>query len=267
MSQIKNILTIAGSDSGGGAGVQADIKTISALGCYSLSVVTAVTSQNTQEVNDIHEIPPGIVRSQCDAVFKDIRIDAVKIGMIFNTEIIQEVAKALRIYAPKFVVLDPVMVSTTGSRLMIESAIEDIKNTLLPLSTIVTPNIPEASLLLGKKIDSYLDMKKASEEMLGFKSKYVLIKGGHLKNTDLSKDILTSKDEEAWFSSDRIKTKNTHGTGCTFSSAIACFLAMGVSPQESVGRAKKYIYNTILHSTKLSVGEGSGPVHHFYKHW
>ena len=255
-----NLLTIAGSDSCGGAGIQADIKTFSAHGCYGMSIITAVTAQNTQGVADSLDIPPEMIKAQADAVFSDIRVDAVKTGMLSCTDTIRCVADILKKYTPKFYVLDPVMISKSGFALLKDEAIDSIIKMLLPICTIVTPNIPEAQAISGIGINSEDDAKAAAEKIYSFGPKNVLIKGGHLSGEPV--DLLYDGKDFTIFPGRRIDTKNTHGTGCTLSAAIACNLAGGMNTAEAVGAAKKYVTTGIEHS--LDIGAGCGPLHHFY---
>lgn len=261
---MKNLLTIAGSDSGGGAGIQADIKTFAAHGGYGMSVITSVTAQNTMGVTAIHDIPADMVCAQMDAVFSDIRVDGVKVGMLSNPEIVSAVADRLRHYAPKIIIVDPVMVSTSGSKLLSDDAVRLIKSELIPFATMVTPNIPEAEVLTGLKISSTDDMGKAAEIIGALGCRYVLVKGGHLSDT--ANDLLYDSDGEIKiFEGTRLKSKNTHGTGCSISSAICANLAKGMDAAKAVGEAKKYIRVGIENS--VSIGHGSGPIHHFYDLW
>ena len=260
------VLTIAGSDSGGGAGIQADIKTISATGGYGCSVITALTAQNTQGVSAIYPISSEFVEQQLDAVFCDLNVIAVKIGMLSDETIIAAVAKKLRQYAPKYIVLDPVMVATSGDMLLKSTAMETLKTALFPLADVITPNLPEAAA----STDS--ELPKTEEEMvaiinklrdLGAKS--ILLKGGHCEGDRSSTDLLISTDRVERFSVSRIDTANTHGTGCTLSSAIASYLAQGHELWPSVSLAKNYITKAIYHADELNIGKGHGPVNHFFK--
>ena len=257
---MKKVLTIAGSDSGGGAGIQADLKTFCAHGVYGMSVIVAVTAQNTQKVIDVQDIDPDIIEKQIDAVFEDIGCDAVKIGMISRIESIKTVSKKLKKYKPKSIVLDPVMISKSGYPLINPNAVETLVHELIPLATVVTPNIPEAEKISGIKIKTIEDMKEAAEVIYKIGPKSVLVKGGHLVND--ATDILYDGKDITYIKSERINTKNTHGTGCTLSSAIASNLALGMDIKEAVREAKKYITTAIRHS--LSIGKGVGPTNHFY---
>jgi len=254
-------LTIAGSDSSGGAGIQADLKTFQAHGVFGMSAVTAVTVQNTQKVFDIQEIEPGIVHDQITCLFDDAEIHAVKIGMVSSIELIQAIAKALMAVKPPSVILDPVMISKSGYRLLNQDAQYALVHYLFPLSDVVTPNIYEAEVLIDKKVATVDEMKIAAQEILKLGAKNVVVKGGHL-GEDRATDILYDGQEFKALESRRIETKNTHGTGCTFSSAIAANIALGKGFFEAVTLAKTYITGAIEHS--LSIGQGHGPTHHFY---
>ena len=258
---MKTVLTIAGSDSIGGAGIQADIKTISANGCYAMSVITSVTAQNTLGVSGIHDIPPEFAEKQLEAVFSDIRPDAVKIGMLSDTKIINSVADFLKRENAENVVADTVMVSTSGHRLITEDAVKTLVEKIFPVADIVTPNIPEAETLTGMKIESESDMKAAAKKIMNLGCKSVLVKGGHLKNT--AADVFYDGREFSVFRNVIIDNPNTHGTGCTLSSAIAANLALGHSMAESVENAKNYVTGAIADG--LDLGKGRGPLNHFYK--
>jgi len=258
---MKTALTIAGSDSGGGAGIQADLKTFAANGIYGMSVITAVTAQNTVEVRSVQNIDVQIIQDQIEAVFDDIKVDAVKIGMLSSPSIVTTVTDALAKYQPNHIVVDPVMVSKGGHRLLAEDAISTLKKTLMPFADIITPNIPEAEILTKQKIANELDMKNACISLIKQGAKSVLLKGGHLR-TDPN-DLFYDGDEFYWIKGKRIHTKNTHGTGCTLSSAIAANLAKEHTLLTSVQLAKAYIELAIEHS--LSLGNGHGPTNHFYE--
>lgn len=262
---MKNLLTIAGSDSSGGAGIQADLKTFAAHKTYGMSVITAVTAQNTLGVLGVQNISSKIVEQQLVAVFEDVRVDAVKIGMLSTATIIRTVAKALRKYKPKFVVLDPVMVSKSGHNLLDPKAVQTLINELLPLATVVTPNIPEAEVLTNLKIQYEKDMELAAKLIYSHGAKYVLIKGGHANGS--ARDVLynSKTDEFLWFDAERVKTEHTHGTGCSLSSAIAANLANGLTMSKAVAEAKNYVLLGIKHG--LAIGDGHGPIHHFVKMW
>lgn len=272
---IKNILSIAGSDPSGGAGIQADLKTFSALGCYGMSVLSALTAQNTKGVRDVKILSTNFIKAQLEAIFEDIRIDAVKIGMAGNENSIEVIANTIERYRPAIVVLDPVMVAQSGDVLLEGGAVQALKRRLLPLATIVTPNIPEAEVLIGKDMNDPSLKNDANEknfmgmtsEVLELGCPAVLLKGGHMDGT-LSTDFLHQTGQAPiTFEAQRIKTANNHGTGCTLSSALACFLAQGHEMEDAVQRAKNYITGALSGSGDLDVGGGAGPVHHFYKLW
>lgn len=252
---MKRILTIAGSDSGGGAGIQADLKAITLLGGYGMSVLTALTAQNTLGVQAIHEIPASFVGEQIDSVLTDIGVDAIKTGMLANTEIIEVVAKKIKQYGVKRVVVDPVMVAKGGDPLLRQEAIDHLIRKLIPLATVVTPNLPEASVLSGMKINSREGMKRAARQIFELGAKNVVVKGGHLKGMAI--DLLYDGKHYFEIEGRRVETKNTHGTGCTFASALATCLAKGESILDSVRHAKTFITLAIQHS--LSLGHGTGP--------
>lgn len=256
---MKHLLTIAGSDSSGGAGIQADLKTFSALGTYGMSVITAVTAQNTCGVTMVQNIDTQVVEAQVNAVFDDIQVDAVKIGMVSDKDIIRKIAQRLRFYKPPIIVVDPVMVSKSGYPLLAPEACETLIKELLPLATLVTPNLPEASVIVGFDVNSKADMLKAAKIIVSLGAKSVLVKGGHLEET--ADDLLYDGHEAVWFKGERIATKNTHGTGCTLSSALAANLAQGLSLKEAVRTSKEYVTLAIRYS--LEIGSGCGPTHHF----
>ncbi|MDE1326373.1 bifunctional hydroxymethylpyrimidine kinase/phosphomethylpyrimidine kinase [Vibrio aestuarianus] len=264
-SHIPIVLTIAGSDSGGGAGIQADIKAISATGGYACSVITALTAQNTQRVSGVLPVPVTFIEQQLDAVFTDLNIIAVKVGMLADANIIQIVAQKLRQYQPQFIVLDPVMVATSGDLLLQPEAIDSLKTHLLPIATVVTPNLAEAAALLGSTVPTTeAKMHQMAEKMRGLDCFAVLLKGGHLEDEANSNDLLITADKTHVFQAQRIATLNTHGTGCTLSSAIASYLAQGNDLQAAVSRAKQYLSQAISCADRLHVGHGHGPVDHFY---
>lgn len=254
----KTALTIAGSDSSGGAGIQADIKTMMANGVYAMSAVTALTAQNTTGVTGIMEVTPEFLQLQLEAVFTDIYPDAVKIGMVSGTALIHCIAEALRKYQAKNVVVDPVMVATSGARLMEEDALAVLKEELFPLATILTPNIPEAEIICGRKITDASDMVQAAEQIGNRYGCAVLVKGGHQLND--ANDFLWDAGKCQWFYGKRIDNPNTHGTGCTLSSAIASNLAKGEPLPEAVRRAKDYLSEAL--AAMLDLGRGSGPLDH-----
>lgn len=258
---MKTALTIAGSDSGGGAGIQADLKAFAANGVFGMSVITAVTAQNTQEVRSVQNIDRAIITDQIEAVFEDLPVDAVKIGMLSSVEIVQTVAGTLKKYQPTQLVLDPVMVSKGGHYLLQQEAMQALKKEMIPLASIVTPNIPEAEVLTGITIRTTDDMKEACLFIKNLGANTVLLKGGHLDGPP--NDLFYDGENFHWIKGERIHTKNTHGTGCTLSSAIAANLAKGATMLEAVTEAKRYITNAIQHS--LDLGHGHGPTHHFYE--
>lgn len=258
---MKNLLTIAGSDCSGGAGIQADLKTFAAHGTYGMSVIVSVVAENTSRVISIQDIDPGMIRNQIDAVFEDIRVDGVKVGMLSSAEIISAVALKLRQYHPRRPVIDPVMAAKGGSPLMQNNALDTLINEMIPLAFLLTPNIPEAETITGKKITTNEDMREAARSIMGMGAQNVLIKGGHLIGA--AEDILYDGKEFTHYRGPRIATKNTHGTGCTFSSAIAANLANGMELGEAVRAAKEYITMAIEHA--LPIGKGHGPVNHFYQ--
>ena len=265
---IVNVLTIAGSDSGGGAGIQADLKTFSALGTYGASVITALTAQNTRAVSAIHDVPPTFVRAQLDAVFDDIEFAAVKVGMLSRPEIIDAVADRLHRHGARNVVLDPVMVAKSGDRLLRAEAVAALKALLLPLATVLTPNLPEAAVLLD--LDQARDaagMIEAAARLRELGPHAVLLKGGHLEVGAESIDVLVDGAPPLTLAAPRIATANTHGTGCTLSSAIAALLARGLPLRRAAREAKAYVTAAIRAAYRLDVGHGHGPVHHFHALW
>lgn len=257
---MKKVLTIAGSDSSGGAGIQADIKTITAHGMYAMSVITALTAQNTTGVTGILEVPAEFVAKQMDAVFQDIRPDAVKIGMLSGGEVMETVAERLRFYKAEHIVLDPVMVATSGSSLMKDGAGEVLLETLMPLAELITPNIPEGEAISGIQIGNSGDMARAAEWIGKKTGSAVLLKGGHLK--EKADDFLWVQGGGRWFVGEKLQNPNTHGTGCTLSSALTCNLAAGRSLRDSVERAKNFVAGAI--GAGLDLGAGSGPLNHMY---
>ena len=263
-NNIKNVLSIAGSDPSGGAGIQADLKTFAANGVYGMAAITALTVQNTVGVQGIHLVPAKFVSTQIEAIFSDIAVSSVKVGMIGNAEIAEGVGTTLAKYRNLISVVDPVMVAKGGSPLLDKKAIQAVKDNLIPLATIVTPNLPEAAILLGSSIaKSEEDMIYQGKALLNLGPKSILMKGGHSEGIT-SNDLLVTENNYVWFKEKRINTKNTHGTGCTLSSSIASFLAKDFSVEESVSKAKKFVTNAIRNSEKLSVGKGHGPTNHFY---
>lgn len=257
---MKKVLTIAGSDCSGGAGIQADIKTITVHKMYAMSVITALTAQNTTGVYGIEEASKEFIGKQIDCIFKDIEPNAVKIGMVSNSEIIKVIAEKLKYYNAKNIVLDPVMVSTSGSKLICDEAINMLVDKLMPLSRVITPNLEEAEVLCGFKVKNQEDMVKAGKAISKKLDIAVLIKGGHLSEDAI--DILYEGGKITYFKSERIDNFNTHGTGCTLSSAIACNLANGENLEESIKKAKEYLTGAI--KANLNIGEGRGPLEHTY---
>lgn len=258
---MKKVLSVAGSDCSGGAGIQADIKTISAHGLYAMSVITALTAQNTTGVNGIYPVTPEFVTMQLDSIFSDIFPDSIKTGMLSDEGIITAVSDSLKKYHAGNTVVDPVMVSTSGSALLRKEAVKALTEKLFPLSSVITPNIPEAEVLCGISIRCAEDMIKAAEMISSETGAAVLVKGGH--SISDATDILCEKGKISYFRSERIDNPNTHGTGCTLSSAIACGLAEGMSLTDSIARAKKYISGAL--SAGLDLGKGSGPLDHMYR--
>ncbi|KWC93961.1 hydroxymethylpyrimidine/phosphomethylpyrimidine kinase [Burkholderia cepacia] len=265
---IPNILTIAGSDSGGGAGIQADLKTFSALGAYGASAITALTAQNTRGVTGVQAPDAAFVTAQLDAVFSDIRIDAVKIGMLANAAIVHAVADALRRFAPRFVVLDTVMISKSSHALLAPEAVDALRDALLPLATVVTPNLPEAAALLNDvPATTEDDMVRQGRALLQTGARAVLMKGGHLPDASASPDWLVEAARSVRLDGARVPVSNTHGTGCTLSSAIAALLPQQPDLESAVREAKTYLTGAIAASGHLDVGHGVGPVHHFHRWW
>lgn len=262
-------VTIAGSDSGGGAGIQADLKTFSALGVYGASVITALTAQNTLGVTGIHDVPPAFITAQMDAVFSDIATarSAVKIGMLSQVSTIEAVAAGLAKHNQSNIVLDPVMIATSGDRLLKAEAIDTLIRVLIPRARVITPNLPEAAALIDSPIaEGEVSMRAQAERLLHLGAQAVLIKGGHGSGEE-SVDLLVQRDGVTRFAAPRIETENTHGTGCTLSSAVAAGLAKGLDLVEAVRQAKDYVTGAIAASSKLEIGSGHGPVHHFYRWW
>ena len=257
---MKTALTIAGSDSSGGAGIQADIKTMTANGVFAMSAVTALTAQNTTGVTGIMEVSPEFLKEQIDCIFTDIRPDAVKIGMVSSAELIRAIAEKLKEYQAENIVVDPVMVATSGAKLISDDAIGILKEALLPMADILTPNIPEAEVLSGMEVKTEEDMVKAAEKISRTYRCAVLLKGGHQLND--ANDLLCRGEEHRWFYGKRIDNPNTHGTGCTLSSAIASNLAKGFDMETAVERAKAYISGAL--GAMLDLGKGSGPMNHAF---
>lgn len=260
-------LTIAGSDSGGGAGIQADLKTFSALGVYGASVIVALTAQNTVGVQGIHDVPPDFVAQQMDSVFSDLAVKAVKIGMVSNAASIAAIADGLRRHGQKNTVIDPVMVATSGDRLLAPAAMDALRQKLIPEALIITPNLHEAAALLDAPMAGTVDaMIAQGEQLLALGAPHVLVKGGHGDSAE-STDVLVSRAGVRCFSAPRIATRNTHGTGCTLSSAIAAGLAKGLPLMDAIESAKSYVTAALAASGRIAIGEGHGPVHHFHRWW
>ncbi|MCA6117722.1 bifunctional hydroxymethylpyrimidine kinase/phosphomethylpyrimidine kinase [Bradyrhizobium sp. WSM 1738] len=258
-------LTIAGSDSSGGAGIQADLKTFAALGAYGASVITALTAQNTQGVSGIHQVPAEFVTAQIDAVFSDLIVGAVKIGMVAQVPVIDAIAAGLKRWSPKHVVLDPVMVATSGDRLLAEEAVNALRTRLIPLASVITPNLPEAAALLDEPMArDTAAIEHQGRRLLALGCEAVLIKGGHGEGAE-STDYLFTASGTIALTAPRIATKNTHGTGCSLSSAIAAGLAKGEGMETAVRNAKTWVTAAIAAADRFSVGRGHGPVHHFHK--
>lgn len=272
---IPNVLSIAGSDPSGGAGIQADLKTFSALGAYGMCVITALTAQNTQGVSAIHNVPTEFVTLQLDMLFQDSQIAAVKIGMLSQTDIVLAVADVLRTYQPIFVVLDPVMVATSGDKLLDDDAISAVRQHLLPLANVITPNLPEAAVLLNQTpAQDWRGMQVTAQALQQYTNAAVLLKGGHLRYAENSNDLLRVKQREICLSAPRVDTLHTHGTGCTLSSAIAALLPQKVAVLAyeeaiiaAVQEAKTYLTKALQYGNDLQVGKGRGPVQHFYQYW
>ena len=259
------VLTIAGSDSGGGAGIQADLKTIAANGCYGMSVITALTAQNTKGVFGIHPVPVEFVQQQLQVVLSDIGSDAIKIGMLFSSELIEMIASELKVHAVKNIVLDPVMVAQSGDKLLREEAVTALKTSLIPVAHLITPNLPEASVLLGREITTSSELKDAAVELSELGCANILIKGGHLEEGDCDDLLYMGESGEVrTYPVKRIETTNNHGTGCTLSSAIAAGLAKGLTIEEAVAAGKEYITGAIRSGADYKIGGGHGPVDHFY---
>ena len=259
--QPPRILTIAGSDSGGGAGIEADLKTFTALGVYGMAAITSITAQNTIEVTAVYDLPPDLVAEQIDVVIRDIGVDAAKTGMLSHAGIVEAVANAVARNGIVKLVVDPVMLSKGGATLLQNAAQAAIKERLMPLAFVATPNIPEAEILSGLRIESVEDVREAAKRIAGLGARHVLIKGGHLEGPEAT-DYWYDGDGFREFSAPRIETRNTHGTGCTYSAAIAAHLGMGLEMGEAVRRAKEYLSGAIEHS--FALGKGHGPLNHFW---
>lgn len=256
------VLSIAGSDSGGGAGIQADLKTFSALGCFGMTAITALTAQNTCGVRSIHGVPPEMLRDQIDAVMEDIGADAVKIGMLHSPEVVRTVAQAIDRHGLSNVVFDPVMVATSGAVLIDNNAVEVLVRELFGRVAVITPNLDEAALLVGQALTSPQDMEQAAMTLLGQGARAVLLKGGHLQGPVVVDLLVTSEGEKIWMEGDRIHSPNTHGTGCTLSSAMAAHLALGASLTEAVQRGREFVRAALLAGSRVRTGQCSGPLNH-----
>lgn len=263
MSTLNKAMTIAGSDSGGGAGIQADLKTFASLGVYGTSALTAITAQNTLGVTEVFELPSAIVSAQIDAILSDIGTQATKTGMLFSSEIIKVVTGKVKQHSLHNLVVDPVMVAKGGDRLLREEAIEALVNLLIPLATVVTPNLPEAAVLVGRDVDSLEDAKQAAKDIVSMGAYSAVVKGGHLQGDAI--DVFYDGESLREFAAVRLDTKNTHGTGCTFASAITAGLATGISIEHAVEQAKEYVTEAIRNA--LSIGGGHGPLNHFHERW
>ena len=261
-SRYARVLTIAGSDSGGGAGIQADLKTFAALGCYGMSAITALTAQNTVGVQAIHAVPPSFLKAQLQSVIEDIGVDAVKIGMLHEPGVVEVVAWAIEHYHLQHVVLDPVMVATSGDRLIADETVRVLVERLFPLASVITPNLDEASLLLEQPIESVEALSTAAHALLAQGAKAVLLKGGHLNGEQVVDVLARPGQTDVVLSSSRIVSQNTHGTGCTLSSAIAAHLALGQSLEQAVHSARAYILSAIQAGARVRVGHGHGPLNH-----
>ncbi len=256
------VLSIAGSDSGGGAGIQADLKTFAALGCYGMTAITALTAQNTLGVRAIHAVPLAVLRDQIDAVVEDIGVDAVKIGMLHSAETVREVAAGLQRHNLRRVVLDPVMIATSGAVLIDTEAVDVLVRELFPLATVVTPNLDEAALLVGRPLESEADMESAAHQLLEMGARAVLLKGGHLAGETVSDLLLSREAPPLWLRGTRIASRNTHGTGCTLSSAIASYLALGSDLLQAVERSREFVRGALQAGAQVRTGAGSGPLNH-----
>lgn len=270
VKRYNTVLSIAGSDGSGGAGIQADIKTISACGGYAMTAITAITIQNTVGVRGVHIVPTDIVAGQISAIAEDIHIDAMKLGMLPTAEIVHTVAELLRRYRIRNIVLDPVMVATSGDKLIDDDAMRAVREEIFPIAALVTPNIPETECITGIKIHGAADFPRASERILAMGARCVLIKGGHLAGDELSDHLYeeqAGKLASYSYTYERIDTLNTHGTGCTLSSAIATYLALGNTLPEAIQLAEDYVHKAILCGAEYTTGRGHGPVHHLFKFW
>jgi hydroxymethylpyrimidine/phosphomethylpyrimidine kinase len=262
-AEYPRVLSIAGSDSGGGAGIQADLKTIAALGCYGMTAITALTAQNTLGVRSIHAVPLQILADQIDAVVEDIGVDAVKIGMLHSADTVRVVGAAIDRHGLPHIVLDPVMVATSGAVLIDQEAIAVLVRELFPKAVLITPNLDEAALLAGRPLQDEADMEAAARQLLQMGARAVLLKGGHLPGDTVS-DLLLTRDHAHWMREPRIPSDNTHGTGCTLSSAIAAYLALGSPLPEAVHKARDYVRGALAAGASVRTGAGGGPLNHSY---
>lgn len=260
--QYPRVMSIAGSDSGGGAGIQADLKTFAALGCFGMTAITALTAQNTCGVRAIHPVPPDMLRAQIDAVLEDIGADAVKVGMLHSPEIVRTVAQAIDRHQLSRVVFDPVMVATSGAKLIDDPAIAVLVAELFPRAALITPNLDEAGLLVGRQLISAQDMAQAAAELMARGARAVLLKGGHLAGDTVMDLLLQASGEPLWLQAPRIDTANTHGTGCTLSSAIAAHLALGATLAEAVQQARDFVRQALQAGASVKTGQGEGPLNH-----
>lgn len=256
------VLSIAGSDSGGGAGIQADLKTFAALGCFGMTAITALTAQNTCGVRAIHAVPPDMLRAQIDTVLEDIGADAVKVGMLHSPEIVRTVAQAIDRHQLSRVVFDPVMVATSGAKLIDDPAIAVLVAELFPRAALITPNLDEAALLVGRPLTSVHDMAQAAAELLARGARAVLLKGGHLAGDVVTDLLLQASGDPLWMEASRIDTGNTHGTGCTLSSAIAAHLALGATLTQAVQQARDFVRQALKAGASVKTGQGEGPLNH-----
>lgn len=261
------VLSIAGSDSGGGAGIQADLKTFSALGCYGMTAITAITAQNTVGVSAIHGVPVEVLKAQIRAVLDDIGADAIKIGMLHSPEVVRAVAWAIDTYRIEHVVLDPVMVATSGDRLMAQETVQVLVGELFPRASVVTPNLDEATLLLGREIAGIADLDAAATDLLALGARAVVLKGGHLPGSDVVDVLATQEGTRQRLQSPRIASRNVHGTGCTLSSAIAAHLALGLALPQAVAEARRFILQAIASGAEVRTGRGHGPLNHGHAPW
>ncbi|HEY8907560.1 MAG TPA: bifunctional hydroxymethylpyrimidine kinase/phosphomethylpyrimidine kinase, partial [Rhodoferax sp.] len=257
-----HVLSIAGSDSGGGAGIQADLKTLSALGCFGMTAITALTAQNTCGVRAIHGVPPEMLRDQIDAVLEDIGVDAVKIGMLHAPDIVRTVAQAIDRHQMLHVVFDPVMVATSGAKLIDDPAIAVLVAEMFPRAALITPNLDEAGLLVGRALTSVQDMAQAAQVLLERGARAVLLKGGHLPGDEVTDLLLMTDADPIWMHGSRIDSANTHGTGCTLSSAIAAYLALGLKLTDAVQQARGFVRQALQAGASVKTGQGSGPLNH-----